>query len=175
MHTSLWLTKTFVGWYNLVVISHATCDRSVMHVLVPEWWVGWEPCRLLLGPSQSVLEYYSNLTVCGPRLTRQISGEIQARSSSYFALVSFNAAARDCVFMSWTADPHIVADILGVLVSMPDRLTSWIDDLGFFPIVPKTVSSVYWPSSRFVVSKSSIGPALTSKISSFGFAGVRGR
>lgn len=54
-------------------------------------------------------------------------------------LVSFAAAACDSVSISETADMRITADVLGVLVLMPDCLARRIDDLSFFPIDRKTM------------------------------------
>lgn len=47
---------------------------------------------------------------------------IVTTESSLLALISFVEAAHEGVFMSETADPRIVADGLGVLVSMPEFL-----------------------------------------------------
>lgn len=51
---------------------------------------------------------------------------------SHLALDSFDFDAHDAVVASKTANLHIVKDGLGMLVPMPDRLASWIDDLGSF-------------------------------------------
>lgn len=55
--------------------------------------------------------------------------------------------------MSKTADLRFVADRLGVLLPIPDRLACWIDDMDFLRIVHKTaldpllayVTSPQWP------------------------------
>lgn len=48
------------------------------------------------------------------------------------------AAAGNCVFISKTGDSRIVLDPPGVFGPIPDRLSRWIVDLGFFSIVCKT-------------------------------------
>lgn len=57
----------------------------------------------------------------------------------FFVLVSLVAIAGDVVLMSETVNLGMVAGGLGVLVPMPDRQPRWIDDLGIFPIVCKTM------------------------------------
>lgn len=53
------------------------------------------------------------------------------------ALKAFFAAVRERVFILKTADSHISAEVLGVLVPVPHRLACSIIDLHFFPIIRK--------------------------------------
>lgn len=41
------------------------------------------------------------------------------------------------MFMSKTANKHIVGDGLGVNVPMPGQLVRWVEDLGFLAIIDK--------------------------------------
>lgn len=68
-----------------------------------------------------------------------------------FAIFSFVATTANRVLMSRTTDPRIVADGLGVLIPMPDRLVCSIDDLGLFPINYKIGFGPCGPMSRSVV------------------------
>lgn len=52
-----------------------------------------------------------------------------------YALVLVFPAAHNRFFKLKTADQHIIADGLGVLVLMLDGLTRWTDDLGFLHII----------------------------------------
>lgn len=71
------------------------------------------------------------------------------------------------VLVSETADPDIVADGLGVLLSIPDHLESWIKDLELFTMVCKTSFDPVLVFVPFCQCKRSIGTALTSKIRFF--------
>lgn len=65
MRTNCSLTKMFVGWQNVEVFVLPPHDRPNVIQPVPDCWVGWEPCRLLLEPLLFVLAYYSGLLLRG--------------------------------------------------------------------------------------------------------------
>lgn len=73
--------------------------------------------------------------LCTSRAKKAHTWRTTITSFIVFVLVSLFAVARDGFFMSKTADPRIVADCLGVLGPVHDRLTRLNDDLEFSPIV----------------------------------------
>lgn len=175
MRTNRQLIRKFVWWHNVEVFVLPRCDWTPVYVPVPDWWVGREPSRFLLEPSPSVLSCFSGVMLCGSEADKAHVCWFLITQFLVFVLVPLVAATCDGVFTSKTADPRIVEDDFGVTVPMPDRLAGWIPDLGFFPIVCKTVLDPVLAYVSFSRGKRSTCPAFTSKTSSFTIAGVRER
>lgn len=135
--TSYRLTKTFVGGHNLGVFALPHSVLPMFYGLGPNWQVDWEPNRFFLVPFSSIFACYSGLMLCGSEADKAHIWQKSITKFLLFSIDSLVAVARDGVFLSKTADPHIVVDGLGVMEARPDCLARWIDELSSFPIVLK--------------------------------------
>lgn len=152
-----------------------TRGRPVVYVPVLDCLVGRDPNRLLLLPLPYVFEYYSGLILRGSVAVNAHIWETVIMTFFVSVHIYLLAAAGDGVFIKKGPTFVSLADGLGVLVLMSDSFARCIDDIPFFLIVCTTGLTLCWPMSRFILGKSLIGPALSSKILSLCFDGVRGR
>lgn len=99
-------------------------DRLELYVPVPYCWVSWEPSVLLLLRSSSVVTYHSGLMLCTSERSKEHVWLIEIRKFLVSALVSFDAVACNDVSISKTADKRLVAEGLGALTPILDRMGS---------------------------------------------------
>lgn len=113
--------------------------RSLPRLYVPAYdcCEAWDPICLFLGSSPSVSTYYSGLLLLGTKAEKADLWRITITELQVFVLIWFIAAAREGIFRLKKAGLGIVAEGLGLLIPMPDRLARYITDFGFFGIIYK--------------------------------------
>lgn len=107
--------KTLVGWHSVEVLGLPPFDRPVVMCwfLVNGLDGSQVVCFLLLVPSPSGFAYYSGLMQYGFETDKAHIWPFGITVFLFFALVFLVSAVCHGVFLSKTADPHIVADGLG--------------------------------------------------------------
>lgn len=97
-------------------------DYPKMNRHVTDWSIGWTPSRLLLVPLLSVFANYSGLVQ--PLSQADKIHVWRTEIGEFFVpwLASLAVGARNAVFMSKTAEQHIVVEVFGGFVPMADLL-----------------------------------------------------
>lgn len=172
--TNHWLTKTFLGWYNVEVLASSPPDSLRMYGLVPDWSFGWEPSRLLLVLSPSVFANYPGLLLGGFKAVRVLLSKMSVTELfSFFADIVRCSSLWDC-FNVEDVDLRFCAEELRVFMSMPNYLARWITNQTQFSVIYKTVVILCCHMLRSVVGKMSSSVVLTLETPSFHISGVRG-
>lgn len=111
------------------------CRRAEVSVPVPNWWGKMEPRYILVVPSPSVLANHSKVVLRGSGGDHTHIWRMVMSGFWVFVGTVFVVVARDDIAQLKKSDPGVLSLACGVLTSLPSRLCSRLEDVGFFAAI----------------------------------------